>query len=182
MCKKLESLERINSIRETNGSFYSCNSCKRLGTSHLHELHESKFPFVSRIEFIRSKLSIFSAHVSWVSSTSAGGGAASTTVNRADTQDRRTQYQVLPTPPPPRPTAHRPGRYSSGRRTRCNIGEDRAVSVGSGGGYRSARRPRKSAGCYIGVRLGKGQLNWAIQSLAETQTVGSGVRLGEEAG
>ena len=82
----------------------------------------------------------------------------------------------------PRPTAHRPGRYSSGRRTRCNIGEDRAVSVGSGGGYRSARRPRKSAGCYIGVRLGKGQLNWAIQSLAETQTVGSGVGLGEEAG
>ena len=29
----------------------------------LHELHESKFPFVSRIEFIRSKLSNFSAHV-----------------------------------------------------------------------------------------------------------------------
>ena len=43
--------------------FYSCNSCKRLGTSRLHELHESKFPFVSRIEFIRSKLSNFSAHV-----------------------------------------------------------------------------------------------------------------------
>ena len=41
----------------------SCNSCKRLGTSRLHELHESKFPFVSRIEFIRSKLSNFSAHV-----------------------------------------------------------------------------------------------------------------------
>ena len=32
-------------------------------TSRLHELHESKFPFVSRIEFIRSKLSNFSAHV-----------------------------------------------------------------------------------------------------------------------
>ena len=29
-------------------------------------LHESKFPFVSRIEFIRSKLSNFSAHVSGV--------------------------------------------------------------------------------------------------------------------
>ena len=26
-------------------------------------MHESKFPFVSRIEFIRSKLSNFSAHV-----------------------------------------------------------------------------------------------------------------------
>ena len=33
----------------------------------LHELHESKFPFVSLIEFIRSKLSNFSAHVSGVS-------------------------------------------------------------------------------------------------------------------
>ena len=60
--EKLESFERINSMRETNGNFDSCNSCKRLGTSRLHELHESKFPFVSRIEFIRSKLSNFSAH------------------------------------------------------------------------------------------------------------------------
>ena len=33
------------------------------GSSRLHEFHESKFPFVSRIEFIRSKLSNFSAHV-----------------------------------------------------------------------------------------------------------------------
>ena len=39
-------------------------SCKRLVPSRLHELHESKFPFVSRIEFIRSKLSNFSAYVS----------------------------------------------------------------------------------------------------------------------
>ena len=37
-------------------------SCKRL-VSRFHELHESKFPFVSRIEFIRSKLSNFFAHV-----------------------------------------------------------------------------------------------------------------------
>ena len=57
--EKFESFERINSIRETNGNFDSCNSCKRLVPSRLHELHESKFPFVSRIEFIRSKLSIF---------------------------------------------------------------------------------------------------------------------------
>ena len=61
--EKFESFERINSIRETNGNFDSCNSCKRLVSSRLHELHESKFPFVSRIEFIRSKLSNFSAHV-----------------------------------------------------------------------------------------------------------------------
>ena len=39
-------------------------SCKRLVPSRLHELHESKFPFVTRIEFIRSKLSNCSAHVS----------------------------------------------------------------------------------------------------------------------
>ena len=64
--EKFESFERINSIRETNGNFDSCNSCKRLVLSRLHELHESKFPFVSRIEFIRSKLSNFSAHVSGV--------------------------------------------------------------------------------------------------------------------
>ena len=32
----------------------------------LHELHESLFPFVSRIEFTRSKLSNLSAHVSFV--------------------------------------------------------------------------------------------------------------------
>ena len=37
----------------------TCNSCKRLVPSRLHELHESKFPFVSRIEFIRWKLSDF---------------------------------------------------------------------------------------------------------------------------
>ena len=54
-------------MRETNGNFDSCNSCKRLVPSRLHELYESKFPFVSRIEFILSKLSNFSAHVSGVS-------------------------------------------------------------------------------------------------------------------
>ena len=30
-----------------------------MGTSRLHKLHETKFQFVSRIEFIRSKLSKF---------------------------------------------------------------------------------------------------------------------------
>ena len=35
----------MNSIRETNGNFDSCNSCKRLIHSSLHELHESKFPY-----------------------------------------------------------------------------------------------------------------------------------------
>ena len=46
-------------MRETNGNFDSCNSCKRLVPSRLQELHESKFPFVSRMEFIRSKLPSF---------------------------------------------------------------------------------------------------------------------------
>ena len=40
--------------------------------SRLHELHESIFPFVSRIEFIRSKLSNFSAHVSGVNNDGCG--------------------------------------------------------------------------------------------------------------
>ena len=63
MSRKIRMFRRINSIREINVSFDSCKSCKRLETSRLHDLHESKHSFVSRIEFIRSKLSIFSAHV-----------------------------------------------------------------------------------------------------------------------
>ena len=54
-------------MRVVNGNLDSCNSCKRQGTSRLHELYESKFPFVTRIEFILSKLSKLSAHVSGVS-------------------------------------------------------------------------------------------------------------------
>ena len=61
MSRKFESFERTNSIREANGSFDSCNTCKRLVHSRLHELHEFKLPFVSRIEFIRSELSNCSA-------------------------------------------------------------------------------------------------------------------------
>ena len=74
MSRKFESFKRINSIRETNGNFDSCNSCKRLVPSRLHEPHGSKFPFVSRIEFIRSKLSNFSAHVYGVSVCSGPPG------------------------------------------------------------------------------------------------------------
>ena len=51
-------------MRETNGNFDSCNSHKRLIPSRLHELHKPKFQLVSRSAFIRSKLLIFSAHVS----------------------------------------------------------------------------------------------------------------------
>ena len=45
------------------GSIDPCNSRKRFFPSRLHELHEPKVPFVSRIEFIRSKFSNLSAHV-----------------------------------------------------------------------------------------------------------------------
>ena len=93
--KKTESLKRINPICKTNGSIDSCNLCERLGTSRLYELLESKFPFVSRIEFIRSKLSNFSAHVSRITQHSltaavilsrpAGRGRGMTRVERSRT-------------------------------------------------------------------------------------------------
>ena len=38
-----------------------------LGARRLYELQESKLPFASRIEFIRSKLSHLSPHISGVS-------------------------------------------------------------------------------------------------------------------
>ena len=62
-------------MQETNRSFDSRNLCKRLVPSRLHKLRQSKLPFVSRIDFIRSKLSIFSAHISGVSDGSAAVAA-----------------------------------------------------------------------------------------------------------
>ena len=59
-------------MRETNGCFGSYNSSKRLVSSRLDELYELKLSFVSRIKFIRSKLSIFSDHVSGVTTESRG--------------------------------------------------------------------------------------------------------------
>ena len=86
--KKIESFERIHSIGETNGSFDSCNSCKRLVLNRLHELPESKLPFVFRIEFIRSKLSNFSAHVSGVNVRSHRRQMASVSAS-----DNNTAYE-----------------------------------------------------------------------------------------
>ena len=57
MSRQFESFERMNSIRETNANLTHATH-KRLGTGRLHHLHESKLPFASRIEFIRSKLSM----------------------------------------------------------------------------------------------------------------------------
>ena len=58
------SLEWINSIRETNGSFDSCNPTVSRQMKNVNHERESNLPFVSRIEFIRFKLTNFSAHVS----------------------------------------------------------------------------------------------------------------------
>ena len=78
--EKFESFERINSIRETSGNFDLCDSCKLLVPSRLHELHGSKFQFLSHIEFILSKLSSFPAHVSGVMDRSAATAEAMGTV------------------------------------------------------------------------------------------------------
>ena len=82
--KKYRKFRRLNSILETTGIFYfnatdvsvwgptvymssMGQNCKRMGTRRLHEFHESKLPFVLRIELIRFKSSYLSAHVSGVS-------------------------------------------------------------------------------------------------------------------
>ena len=51
--EKLDSLDRMKSIRETNGSFDSCNSCKRLGTALLFgEIKEKNLFHVSNISSV----------------------------------------------------------------------------------------------------------------------------------
>ena len=92
--KIIENLELTNSIRETSGSFDSCNSCKQVGTSRLHELHESKPLFVSRIEFIRSKLSDFSAHVFGVTAPVRGIRQTGTVLGHTDGRRRNGDAQV----------------------------------------------------------------------------------------
>ena len=103
-------------MRETNGNFDSCNSCRRLVPSRLHELHESKFPFVSRIEFIRSKLSNFSAHVSGVSASTRHSSRHSyplslhrSAPSRAPSVSPHCPSRPLPPPllhDPPSPSPH----------------------------------------------------------------------------
>ena len=51
-------------VKQTEG-LTRLNSCKRMVSRRLRELHQFILPFVSHIEFIRSRLSICSAHVSW---------------------------------------------------------------------------------------------------------------------
>ena len=112
--EKFGSFERINSIRETNGNFDLCNSCKRLGTSRLHELHESKFPFVSRIEFIRSKLSNFSAHVYVVNVWALWAGLVGLSCGNSVLQDLLWEWLTTPAPLP----RGVPGGYGTGANCR----------------------------------------------------------------
>ena len=136
--EKFESFERINSIRETNGNFDSCDSCKRLETSRLHELHESKFPFVSRIEFIRCKLSNFSAHVygdnvwhiSWQSE--AGSTHLSDGLSRLD-QRYRVGSAVFPPSVQSRSDVHCPATQESSASCggHCGVGVLSAAEQGA---------------------------------------------------
>ena len=64
--------------------------------THELQLHESKFPFVSRIEFIRSKLSNFSAHVYGVNEPQICRHIDSTRSNNS-IQKSRAEKQLLST-------------------------------------------------------------------------------------
>ena len=100
--KNILSLERIHSTRETNRNFDTCNSCKRMVPSHLHELHKSKLSFVSRIETIRSKLSNTSAHLSGVAVSLAAAPPGFVSPVR---RQLPTPVRYVPLPPPRLPAA-----------------------------------------------------------------------------
>ena len=133
--EKFESFEWINSIRETNENFDSCNSCKRLGTSRLLELHEWKFSFVSRIEFIRSKLSNFSAHVYGGSESAAHTAVVTAAVTVAVTAASLRPRLQLRQPDPA-------GRSAIGRRH-----ERRQLQRTSGRRGGAAPPPQRPASC-----------------------------------
>ena len=69
MSRKNRNFKCMKSTRETNRSFDSCDSCKRLVHSRLHEQNEPKllmFSVCSCIELTRSKLPNCSVYVSGV--------------------------------------------------------------------------------------------------------------------
>ena len=73
MGRKNRKFRSINSIRVTNGILTLATHANGWEPAvSLHELPESKFPFVSRIEFILSNLSNLSAHVSGVTGSTRG--------------------------------------------------------------------------------------------------------------
>ena len=78
----------------TSQNFHSINVVECSSEEH----DECEFPFVSRIEFIRSKLSNFSAHVSGVTELRAGSDSTEMVVSRAAAATL-----------PPGSDAHQPG-------------------------------------------------------------------------
>ena len=82
-------------MRKQTEIFHSSNSCRRLETSRLHKLLESKFLFITRIEFICSKLSIFSAHVSEINGLYTCAGPM--TKVHHEREAKRSIYEYLPT-------------------------------------------------------------------------------------
>ena len=64
--RKIRSLERINSICQSNESLDLCSLNVNCWASCLHEQHESTPPFISPIKVIRFLHSNFSAHVSGI--------------------------------------------------------------------------------------------------------------------
>ena len=86
--KKIGSFERINSLRETNGNFDSCNSCKRLGTSRL---------------FIRSNLSVRNFRIFLLMYTGAVSRLVTRRLHRSGTPSSAVITIRDTSPAPPRP-------------------------------------------------------------------------------
>ena len=75
--EKLESFERINSMRETNGNFDSCNSCKRLEPAVYMSCMSQNFRLFHVSNLSVRNFRFFSAHVSGIIEPrcgAAGGG------------------------------------------------------------------------------------------------------------
>ena len=100
-------------------SLDSCNSCKRLGTSSLHELYESKFPFVSRIEFIRPKLSIFFLLMYPGSQTRDGQSRLAGALSRKTQMALRSDISAASGRPNPGPIAADDASTTTAVRRRC---------------------------------------------------------------
>ena len=86
MSRKIESFERINSMRETNESFDSCKSCKRLVPSRLHELQKNVRLFLASNLSVQN-FRIFSARVS---------GATVTALHHYHSQTTHTHWPTAP--------------------------------------------------------------------------------------
>ena len=124
MSRKIRKFRTDKFDSETNGNFDSCNSCKRLVPSRLHELHESKFPFVSLSNLSVRNFRIFSAHVYGVCET-----------------EKRTGSPLCLGRAPGPGTEQTVAVWDSGKSWRKRIA---AVLLGGGGGRRHEGRPSTS--------------------------------------